>query len=392
MSIAGTFATLDQTAVTPVSGQVARKVFERTRARLAQALAASARDDLAARIAVLSPPDGSAWRPELGLAEGAFSRGQLDLAALQLAAMAGGTHELRVQLDEAALLLVDGRLLVARDEVTLTREPRMAQVASPAGTPACWPSQSLADDGPRFAIAAPSALASGAFPWPASAPGADAATACPGFSDSVATLSGGLQLLRECAPPFAQAIGAVVAGVVFAAGPPRSGVSSPDLPGLVALGVDGTGLDHVEALLVEACHQYLFQLLLVEPLTQPGAEEIHYVRVRRAYSTTRRALVAAHAHVNAILMLRRLQRRPELAADAALRIARHRLMLDSDSLPALASSRSLTDAGAALHARLRERLVAGADPSHAPPVPGVHESAEAQMPVAGLATFPRMMQ
>lgn len=373
MSIVAAFASPLGEPTAIASQTIARKYLESIRTRLGEALRAKGQPSLAARLDGDYLARGGAWRPEVGIARTALTSNRVELAALQLAAISA--HEglrLQAQIDEPSVLAVDGWIVPVHGATAVETAGgqlrvssasgqaefrcnggRMTRVASDAGM--YWDVTAIDGPPPRYAIESRLGFSAGNFPWPATFQ-----TAAGGARDHgpatgpVDALARAMRLVGEAAPEQAEWIGCVVDGFLLATGPATYGISSPDFPGLVALSSSGTELDYVEAVVAEACHQYLYQLLLVSPLTQAGTEEIHYIPARRFYLTTRRALVAAHVHANVILMLRQLATVPEHADSARFRIVRRMLMLDTDCLPALDNSAQLTAAGRELYSRVRE--------------------------------------
>lgn len=327
----------------------------------------------------LPAPRGSPWRPEVGLVSAACTSGHTELAALQLAVMcADASASVRARVEPTSPLLVDGWLVPVQGDVVVQADVGGMSIKSGLGavsfrtegrrlvgaspdSGSFWRVNPTGSRQPRYVIESPLSFSSGIFPWPVKFAGPvlgkDPQDSVP-MSRSMDALSRAMVLIDETSAGYAEWIGSATDGLVLAAGPVRAGISSPDFPGLVALSSLGDELDHAEAIVAEACHQYLFQLLLVTPLTEAGVEEIHYIPVKRSYLTTRRALVAAHAHVNVILMLRQLEKRPEHHASAKLRIARHQLTLDTDCMPALRASKQLTEAGRELYLRVQELVAA----------------------------------
>ncbi|WP_434030670.1 hypothetical protein [[Pseudomonas] boreopolis] len=376
MTIVAAFASPLGAYTAQASRTVAGKHLEWIRTRLAGALRGIGHASAAAWLAGSFTPRGSAWRPEVGLARTALAANRAELAALQLAAIsAEDTLSLRMHLGEPSILAVDGWIVPVRGTTSVESADGQLQVESelrrfefssdgrrmtPAETSGdgLWKVRAIGDRLSRYAIESAMGFSAGNFPWPATS---HALTGL--LRDSVASrhanidaLDRALELISESSPEHMEWINCVVDGFLLAAGPASYGISSPDFPGLIALSSSGNELDYAEAVVAETCRQYMFQLLLVSPLTATGVEEIHYIPARRFYLTTRRALVAAHVHANVILVLNRLVGSSGYSDSVRLRIARRRLMLDTDCLHALDRSIQLTDTGRELYSRIQELI------------------------------------
>lgn len=375
MSIVNAFASPLGVETSKVSQIVSGKYFERTRHRLLESLRKAGHRSLTIQAENLSAPRGSSWRPEVGLASTACATGQMELAALQLAVLSADADiSVRARVEAPSPLLADGWVVSVQGDVAVqtgggelsiqsdlgfvnfrTEGARLVDAAPDSNQ--FWRVSAIECRQPRYAIESNLGFSAGNFPWPAKfgdAGPSKLAQDSASTAHSTAALSRAMALVGETSPHYMEWISSVVDGFLLAAGPATYGISSPDFPGLVALSSLGNELDYAEAVVAEACHQYLFQLLLVSPLTAAGAEEIHYIPARRFYLTTRRALVAAHVHANVILMLRQLETRSEHAASAKLRITRRLLMLDTDCMPALQVSTQLTETGRELYLRVQD--------------------------------------
>lgn len=368
MSIVSAFAAPHGAVTHDASRTIARRYFERTRLRLVAAL--GAHEALHEGLATLTPR-GAAWRPEVGLSQTALSAGFPELAALQLAVIGQRNETLRTQVDRPTSLAIDGWVVPVRGQTSVETREDWLRIESDAGevefhgdngrmrcdagtTGRFWNVAAIRGRQSHYAIESRLGFAAGNFPWPTVL---DTQTAIaqrgPQDASSVDTLTDAIALIGDVSPDYAEWIGNVVDGFLLANGPANYGISSPDFPGLIALSSTGGLLDYVESMMAEACHQYLFQLLLVTPLTAGGTEEIHYIPARRFYLTTRRALIAAHVHANVIAVLARVAAHPKHAAAARMRMVRRRLMLDTDCWPALERCTQLTEAGTELYTCVR---------------------------------------
>ncbi|MEH6418610.1 aKG-HExxH-type peptide beta-hydroxylase [Pseudomonas sp. CGJS7] len=375
MSIVKAFASPLGVETSKVSHAVAQKYFEQVRRRIGCALIKNGQERLAAQAGDICVPRGQSWRPEVGLAASACVAGMAELGLLQLAVASADTGAFaQASIEHAQTLLADGWAVPIRGQVTVWAEEGALRIQSELGVAnfqnehgrlvadrsdagRLWHVRAFSDGGPRYAIESAHNYAAGIFPWPRQwsvETDCDVAPAPAPVIESRDLLSAAMRLVSQASPHYLEWISCVVSGFLLASGSAHGGISSPDFPGLVAVSPLADELDYAEAILAEACHQYLFQLLLVLPLTSERVEEIHYVSAKRAYLTTRRALVIAHAHANTILMLRQLALRPEYAESARRRIARRMLLLEAESLPALQVSAELTDAGKELLGRVKE--------------------------------------
>ncbi|MGH8083764.1 MAG: hypothetical protein ACREPV_00615 [Lysobacter sp.] len=360
------------------SAVIAGKHFERVRQRLLCQLEASSQHGLALALAAARPAADACWRADVGIAATACASGSATLAALQLILMARPqTLELSVALEAPGRLFLDGCVLPVQDEVVVCADadglhlPRGGGSACVDAATGRWNITAVPDDEAgrvhtlhsapaRYLIESGRAGSSSIFPNPMDTRSGhgrmpETAASIRAIDLAFATLTANSAARQAW---FASAID----GVILTHGEAEVGISSPDFPGLIALNTGRNLLDYAETIIAGTCHQKLFQLALVFALTQPGVEEVHYVPSRRSYTTTRRALAAAHEHVNVIAALRDMATAPEAPSGIRGHIERRMLMLETDCVPALDTSAVLTDAGACLWRRLRELAATDAAP------------------------------
>lgn len=352
---------------------VARKLFEKIRARVLAALDGNA-TSAAARVQALDIDAGHCWRAGLGAAGAACDAGNPGLAALQLAIMgAGDMAPLDAAIAEPGHLFIDGsivpvvgkvRVRIEDDHLILDRDGEALRfrtiggrwVAEAASTVGVWRVHGLKAAHPRYVVESTIANPAAVFPVMGAnnfrKGGKPADTAL--VNRSIDAMEATLGHIGSSSPLYRAWLGGSIDGVVLTVGGASSSMTSPMFPGLVALNMGYDILDYAEVLTSAASQQRLHQLSLVVALTEPGKEEIRYLPTRRTYATSRRALTAAHDHVNAIGMLRDLRAVEDLSDQVDRRIAARRLLLATDCLPILERSDILTPAGRELWGCLRE--------------------------------------
>lgn len=160
-------------------------------------------------------------------------------------------------------------------------------------------------------------------------------------------------LVSELSNPHAKWISSAVAGAVLTFGDSEVSSSDPSYPGLIALKNVASATEAVGRLADAASQQMLFMLAMAFPPTELGREEIHYLKSRRTYTTTRRLLASAFQHINAIAVLTALRVEDE-ASLLQEAVSARRLLLESECWPALEASKGLTIEGKALWSDLRD--------------------------------------
>lgn len=348
------------------SALIAAQRYAQLRRQLQAALAA---DDAGLHAALPAAMPEPAWRPELGIAATCAAGGQPHAAALQLLLLSGPRDlALRVTLPQPTRLLLDGTALHFQGQlrVALSTEALSIETADavldfrwnalhgwlpdePAGTAA--PSRRWSGGpGPRYLLEPGTCGAAGSFPrpWPSTLPPQ------PGDSASAARIEAAIARIGDAAPAYLRWIGSALHGVLLTTRETGSDLCSPGFPGLAAIAPGRDPLHYAELLVSAACQQKFHQLALLHATTLGGREDVRYVPQRRSYLTTRRALAAAHEHVNVALMLAGLAQRQPGDHEIGARLARRRLMLACDCVPLLQDSAVLAPAGAELWRALRE--------------------------------------
>lgn len=353
------------------SGLIATKLLESTVARLIPVLDQAGHGQLVAALSSSRPRRPGAWQPALGIGSAASRTGHQLLGALHLMSMMQpeAPFELTVPLDRPGTLYLDGHLLPVGHHVTVTADLTGLQFKSQGATAKLesetgqWllanvegglrAVRPFARRIARYVAISSVKGSSSVFPDPMRHSPLGAEPSGP-LEGDLLHVEAALSALAGSANEQLQWLEESVDGLLLVSGE-AAALSSPDFPGLLALAPGKSVPDYIEAIAGGACHQKLFQLALVSALTKPGREEVHYVPARRSYTTTRRALAAAHEHVNVIGTLRGLTQRPSPWASSLLeRIERRRLMLAIDCVPALDSSAILTEAGSLLWRRLQD--------------------------------------
>jgi len=343
---------LDLTAFASPEWQIARSVpdivpelyFAQTRDRLTERLRGFNRT-LAGAVESIGRPAYTCWRPEVGLAASALKAGRADLAALQLLVTAPqvGAGGSQVNLSHAGPLLIDGRLLHAEGHMSVEACSRRSDSA--------WPVFPMSGSGPRYVVDSGLPGYVGVFPWPRAAR-LRLMEPRPNHEDRASAVIGvltrALDLIRTECPPFWHWLEGVVDGFLLTNSRAFTGVSSPDFPGLVAIGISDSEVEYVELLATQVCHQRMFQLLLVAGMTAGENEEIHYLDARRSYVTTRRMLAAVHEHVNVIRLLLAIDWQGDQKEVVHRQVQRRLLALNAHALPIVRKSRTLSEQGRAL--------------------------------------------
>lgn len=312
------------------------------------------------------------WRPEIGIAAAAVGRGDPELAALQIALAYDDIESYEVPVSTAGCVYLDGSIIRVSGKSALERNDGFLKLSSSEGAQEFisasgmwveqrsipgddWRIQGLGFSRPRYCIASGHKASSGIFPSvlrnkTVTSPSMSSVDT--GGSERVAEIENALALLCD-SNAYSGWLSGVVDGILVTPSGTSPGSSSPEFPGLIAVGRDDLGvLRRLEQLVGAACQQYLFQLSLVYALTDAGREEVAYVHSRRSYTTVRRALAAAHEHVNIILLMNEIEKSCDNPGAARVRAERRRVMLMSECNHVLSGSAVLTDEGRYLWDRL----------------------------------------
>lgn len=387
MSIVRALATPEGTDTRVLSSAVATKLAERTRKQVAQ----GRRVESSSALRALEQMDfsGMAWRPELGMAA-ALCRVNPELAVLQLAMIASCDGPLSVTIEKAGRLYLDGETWIVRGICTLEKLDGQLLLGVGGETiplehdKALWRPRNrserrggaipLASHGPRYLLSFADVGVAGTFPDPRTARNRAGDAPLERFNDEKQVIDA-LDEMQTFSPGHLQWVSSVVDAILCV---PRlsGGISTPSFPGLVAVAGGLSTHEAMELLVCAAAQQNLYQLALLGTLTD-GTEEVHYIPSRRSYATTRKTLGAAHEHVAALSLLRRLAAHGCRGVDVDRRLAMRKLMFEAECFQALERSRVLTEQGRELWSLLKASASGDATPN---------ESAESQIPVAGLAT------
>jgi len=389
-----------QSGTYSASSLVATKYFERVRQRLVKVLQVRERGLLAEQVARLRPHTDRGWRPEVGMIA-AFIQRDPGLAALQCVLASHPTEvELCAEITAPALLFVDGylvhvngftKLALNNNELTIASGEDLTELHYLAGRWQLKRQQGtrrvhgLEIDGPRYIVESGISGQLGLFPDPLM----ERSTTCTGALEFVHALEIASTWLTTGSPTYRRWLSSAIDSIILVSNDASVRLSSPEFPGLIALYNGLSPLEYVDLLISGCCHQKLFQLALLSPLTEIGIEEVHYVPLRRTYVTARRALAAAHEHVNVLLALNQLRDVVDAPRELLSKIERRTILLETDCVPILDRSEALTSNGNELWESLKhlafenglksEGAVAGC------PDTG-HKSAIPQIRVAGLAT------
>ncbi|HEY6293069.1 MAG TPA: HEXXH motif-containing putative peptide modification protein [Terriglobia bacterium] len=370
LAYAPAFASPDGGEATGLVRALALARLNGTRRRIAGALADSGEGETAQALLAFTPGQGSAWRPETGLALQAHRSQSVGLAALQLAAACagtGGNGSIETRINAPQWLYLDGWLTPVDGRCSLTADGRSIQINSDLGG-----AEFLASDQNRWApVDAPSgpwtAYASGGlspryvtasglrhsvegFPWISAMPPLDAVDRPAGADPRIATIHEGWRRILDQAPVYGSWVASTAAGCLLldpngnrAA---QSG-SSYDHPGLIAIEPPDCPVFCGELLVHECSHQHMLIYTMVAPLVTPGSDETSYSPIKRAYRTMDRVLSGGHAVGNMIIYYAVLRRTMELDPASKERFDQHCTWFADDYRPALDQSQSLTDAGRA---------------------------------------------
>lgn len=373
MDITEAFASAQNTDVFSAPSIVAHKYFERAYGRVLARLPEKERDEFEVAMSVGEGSPVVDWRPEIGMALSACDAGKIMLAAFQLLVTRASTQVRFSGNLEKSSLFVDGWLIQVEGATSVLSGGGLLQVRSALGE------VNFLDIGNWWELVGASADSGWiVYRSAVSRPRYIVRSDIPGSSKMFPAIgkSAGLQALSDRSPCNEMASGATKAinaaligiersgnyggwlatavdGIILTGGDVPVGISSPNFPGLIALNDQGSVLDYAETIVSAVCHQKLFQLAMIHALTEPGKEEVHYVPERRSYTTTRRALAAAHEHINAICMLNGFQD-PSVPSELIdIRIRKRELMLMVDCVSPLEKSEILTPAGKHLWQHLK---------------------------------------
>lgn len=341
---------------------------------LIAALVASSETHLAQLVESAPALGQGTWRPELGVIRQSVRAGNAKAGAvLWLAAFADSGAEFEVTLPAGSRLLLDGNAWQFESEVTAAfrgatlrlRSTTTFELTRRAGVWVEGEFQVNAGAWPRFVSGMEGVGVSGAFPDPFRCNArawhmAEEGDSSIGVPQAYADAFG---LIGNSQSPFARWIASTVAGVVLTSGDAEVSSTDPSYPGLVILKNAANTPEAIGRLADATSQQKLFQLALAFAPTEPAVEEIHYLRSRRTYTTTRRLLSSAFQHVNAVGALTSF----DFAQSQASRqiVAARRLLLESECWAALDASRTFTPHGAQLWAdlkRVAERLFTAPTP------------------------------
>lgn len=398
-SIARAFASPYEAESATLPALVALRVFERTRKTVLSAIDPQASDAAGIMIAAIAPPASGTWKPELGMVSHALEQ-QPMLAALQfILAFHHDPFEFTCTLEREGSIFLDGHVVSVAGDVHVLATEGMLTLRSQAGDASFGTRHGrkvLVDslplllppgvDGQGFYMMAPVSSARPAiFPDPL-AP----AHSLSGDMTTSTTLVQAFAALDATRGAYGTWVRGALAGACMVPKGNDVAATSPRFPGLVALPCGLDRLDYIEVLVVAACHQRLCQLALVMNLGAAGREEVQYVPARRSYLTSRRALTAAHEHINVLLALESVEAEGAERRDLERRIERRRLMLATDCLPILDTSDILSEGGAELWRRLKTCLEDHGDDRVHDVIslvePAGNESVGPQILVAGVAT------
>ena len=352
-----------------------------TRRRIAAALDGSGQPERAQALLAFACGQGSAWRPETGLAL-QFLRSQapqetsnLQMAALQMAAACagmGGAGSLDARIDAPRWLYLDGWLTPVSGDCRMTADGRSIRISSdpgetvflasehngwsPADNPTGpWTAYASGGLAPRYVTASGLRHSVEGFPWISEAPPLAAVDRPDATDPRIATIHEGWLRILELTPAYGAWVASTAAGCLLldssASCSAQSG-SSYDHPGLIAIEPPSCPIFCGEILVHECSHQHLLVYGMVAPLVTPGSAETAYSPIKRANRTIDRVLTGGHAVGNMIIYYATLRRGSKLDAASQERFDRHCTWFAEDYRPSLDRSESLTAAGRALWASL----------------------------------------
>jgi HEXXH motif-containing protein len=380
LDLAPAFASADGGEATGAVRSLALARLNSTRRRIATALENSGQAEAAQALLAFAAGQGSAWRPETGLAlqslrcQAAPEPSTLQLAALQLAAGyagMGSSGHLETQVDAPQWLYLDGWLTPVSGRSTLVADGRSIQIRSDLGTvafldgshrwspaepsPGPWTAYSSGGLAPRYVTASGLRHSIEGFPWVSAPPPVNAAEQPRSSDPRIATIHEGWRRILEYAPAYGAWVASTAAGCLLLE--PNGNLSaqsgsSYDHPGLIAIEPPDCPIFCGEILVHECSHQHLLVYGMVAPLVVPGSDETSYSPIKRAHRTIDRVLTGGHAVGNMIIYYATVRRAMGLDPASRERFDRHRTWFAEDYRPALNRSASLTDAGHALWSSL----------------------------------------
>jgi HEXXH motif-containing protein len=348
-----------------------------TRRRIAAALESSSQPETAGALLGFTAGQGSAWRPETGLALQSL-RSQvtpelstLRMAALQLAAACagmGGSGSLEARVEVPQWLYLDGWLTPVNGRCSLTADGRSIQIKSelgssgffapeqnrwsPAESPSGpWTAYASGGLAPRYVTASGLRHSVEGFPWISEPPPIDPAGRPDSADSRIGTIHEGWRRILEHTPVYGPWVASTAAGCLLLNPNGRRSAqsgSSYDHPGLIAIEPPDCPIFCGEILVHECSHQHLLVYGMVAPLVTPGSEEMSYSPIKRAHRTMDRVLTGGHAVGNMIIYYATLRQTSELDPASQERFDRHCTWFADDYRPALNQSKSLTEAGRAL--------------------------------------------
>jgi HEXXH motif-containing protein len=320
----------------------------------------------------------TAWRPEAGLALLFLREGNVGCAGLQVAlaiASTGSRGAVSLPASTPTWLFLDGWLvrvagncsitshdetLVISSELACTRfnwrENRWMPDKSQSGPWFAYDGGSLA---PTYVTASRLRHGTEGFPWIKEAPAVAAATFDTAIDQRIGAIRQGWHAIVSGAPDYADWVASTARGCLLldpsGTHEAQSG-SSFDHPGLIAIEPPDCPLYCGELLVHECSHQHMLAYTMVAPMTEAGSQETYYSPIKRAERTIDRVLTGAHAVGNMIIYYEMMQANRELDDASAARLRQHREWFKDDYIPAMASSKTLTEAGRALWHALREAV------------------------------------
>lgn len=336
-----------------IVGRYARAV----QASLASALEASGEAQLAEIVSQSLIADRNLWRPELGVIRQCVRSGQEMVGALHwAAAFAEQPLNLRFELAPGARILIDGHGLQFDSAVSVSVCDNLLAMQSTevhvtlVRKGDLWVRSDSSDDRPhpswpRYTSTIDGVGVPGTYPDPI---GHKARCLSPDHPEGVYdAYRDAFALIGSSTSPYGEWIRSTTTGVVLTSGDAEVSSTDPSFPGMVVLKNVASTVEAVGRLADATSQQKLFQMALAFAPTVSGGEEIHYLRSRRTYTTTRRLLASALQHVNAIGALSSFTFLDD-ARVLGQTIASRRLLLECECWPALDASKTLTQHGAQL--------------------------------------------
>jgi len=346
-----------------------------TRKRIVNGLVESGNGAPGEDLLSFAPGDGTAWRPETGLALVAYRNRQYGLAALQWAAASagmGGRGRVRIRIDAPQWLYVDGALLPIAGECGVNADGDSVVIESDCGTHTLratednrwlsthdksgpWAVFATGGLAPRYVTATGLRHSQEGFPWISAGAGGSAGNqtdsgwppnAVP--SRRIASIAQGWKTIVTHTPMYGGWVADTAVGCLLiepsGTHTAQSG-SSYDHPGLIAIEPPECPLFCGEILVHECSHQQLLIYSMVAPLVTRGTQEMYYSPIKRATRSIDRVLTGAHAVGNMIRYYAVLRQTTELDPQSQERFDRHCQWFAEDYRPAIDGSQSLTEAG-----------------------------------------------